>query len=313
MCERLAHPSNSRFSLAGTNSDVDILALRGNRTSHPIRGTGPPSGSRCRLVAWARRTVGADWFRHGVTAAITLNAVVIGLDTSVALAEWFGGAFELTSQAFLAFFVVEALIKMAAVWPRLRDYFQNGWNLFDFTVIAVSLIPSIGGLVTLARLFRLFRLLRLMSALPELQLIVATLIRSVPGMFNVLALMSIVFYVYAVAGYHLFREFDPSHWRTIGLSLLSLFRIATLEDWTDIMYAALEHHWWAWVYFVSFVIVATFVVLNLFVAVVINNLEEAKHDRQHEIVAHPPQAKLLAELSRTREALGRLERRLERD
>ena len=256
--------------------------------------------------------VAATWFRHGVTLAITVNAVVIGLDTSEALAAPLGTWFELASQAFLAIFVVEALIKMAAVWPRLRDYFADGWNLFDFTVIAVSLIPGTGGLATLGRLFRLFRVLRLMSALPELQLIVATLIRSVPGMFNVLLLMSIVFYVYGVAGYHLFREFDPTHWRTLGISLLSLFRIATL-DWTDIMYIALDHHWWAWAYFVSFVVVQAFVILNLFVAVVINSLEEAKHDRLQETAAPPTRAELLAELSRTREALGRLQVRLERD
>ena len=277
-----------------------------------MRATGPPSRSHGRLVAWARRTVEASWFRHGVTAAITVNAVVIGLDTSVALAAPLGGAFELASQAYLAIFVVEALIKMAAVWPRLRDYFGDGWNLFDFTVIAVSLVPGTGGLATLARLVRLFRVLRLVSALPELQLIVATLIRSVPGMFNVLALMSVVFFVYGVAGYHLFREFDPTHWRTLGISLLSLFRIATL-DWAEIMYAALEHRWWAWAYFVSFVVVESFVILNLFVAVVINSLEEAKHDRLQEAAAPPTRAELLAELSRTREALGRLQVRLERD
>ena len=126
-----------------------------------------------------------------------------------------------------------------------------------------------------------------MSVLPELRLIVATLIRSVPGMFNVLALMSIVFYVYGVAGYHLFRDVDPTHWRTLGISLLSLFRIVTLEDWTDIMYAALDHHWWAWAYFVSFVVVGTFVVINLFIAVVINSLDEAKQDRLQELAAPP--------------------------
>ena len=211
-----------------------------------MTSTGPPSPANGRLVAWARRTAGAAWFRHGVTAAIATNAVVIGLDTSVTLAARFGGAFALASQTFLAIFVVEALIKMTAVWPRLRDYFGDGWNLFDFTVIAVSLLPSTGELATLARLARLFRVLRLVSALPELRLIVATLIRSVPGMFNVLALMSIIFYVYGVAGYHLFRDIDPTHWRTLGISLLSLFRIVTLEDWTDIMYTALDHYWWAW-------------------------------------------------------------------
>ncbi len=264
------------------------------------------------LAAWSRRTVGARWFRHGVTAAIAVNAVVIGLDTSAALAAVAGGAFELASQVFLAVFVVEALIKMAAVWPRVRDYFADGWNVFDFSVIVVSVLPSTGELATLARLARLFRVLRLVSALPELRLIVATLIRSVPGMFNVLALMSIVFYVYGVAGYHLFHEIDPTHWRTLGISLLSLFRIVTLEDWTDIMYAALEHHWWAWSYFVSFVVIGTFVVINLFIAVVINSLDEARQDRLRELQAPPTHDELLRELARTRAALARLEERLER-
>ena len=277
-----------------------------------MSSAGSPSRADGRLVAWARGVVDTAWFRHGVTAAITLNAVVIGLDTSVVLSARFGGVFELASRAFLAVFVLEALIKMAAVWPRLRDYFGDGWNVFDFTVIAVSLLPSTGELATLARLARLFRVLRLVSALPELRLIVATLIRSVPGMFNVLALMSIVFYVYGVAGYHLFRDVDPTHWRTLGISLLSLFRIVTLEDWTDIMYAALDHHWWAWAYFVSFVVVGTFVVVNLFIAVVINSLDEAKQDRLRELSAPPTHAELLAELSRTRNALARLQERIER-
>ena len=308
---QLGCPTPTRFSHQITTPNFDILEPMDIEASKPMRATGPSSGFHGRLVAWAHRTVGAAWFRHGVTTAIIVNSVVIGLDTSVALAARFGGAFDLVSQVFLAIFVVEALIKMAAVWPRLHDYFTDGWNLFDFTVIAVSLIPSTGGLATLARLVRLFRVLRLVSALPGLQLIVATLIRSVPGMFNVLALMAIVFYVYGVAGYHLFRDFDPIHWRTLGISLLSLFRIATLAGWTEIMDTALEHHWWAWAYFVSFVVVETFVVLNLFVAVVINSLEEAKLDRRQEVATPPSRAELLVELSRTKEALGRLEERLE--
>ena len=265
------------------------------------------------FVAWAERAVAAAWFRHGVTAVIASNAIVIGLDTSAALSAAYGALFEGASQTFLAIFVVEALIKMAAKWPRVSNYFRDGWNVFDFTVIVVSLLPNTGELATLARLARLFRVLRLVSALPGLRLIVATLIRSVPGMFNVLALMSIVFYVYGVAGYHLFHEIDPTHWRTLGISLLSLFRIVTLEDWTDIMYAALEHHWWAWVYFVSFVVVGTFVVINLFIAVVINSLDEAKQERLHDLQAPPTRDELLAELTRTQDALARLQERLERD
>ena len=255
----------------------------------------------------------AAWFRHTVTVAIAVNAVVIGLDTSATLSAAYGPLFEAANQAFLAFFVVEALVKMMARWPRFWNYFRDGWNIFDFTIIVVSLLPGTGRLATLARLARLFRVLRLVSALPGLRLIVATLIRSVPGMFNVVALMSIVFYVYGVAGYHLFHEIDPTHWRSLGISLLSLFRIVTLEDWTDIMYAALDHFWWAWIFFVSFVVVGTFVVINLFIAVVINSLDEAKQERLHELQAPPSRDELLAELTRTQDALTRLHQRLGRD
>ena len=152
-----------------------------------------------------------------------------------------------------------------------------------------------------------------MSALPELRLIVATLVRSVPSMFNVICLMSIIFYIYAVAGYHLFHEIDPTHWNTLGISLITLFRIVTLEDWTDVMYAAMEHYWWAWAYFVSFVVVGTFVVVNLFIAVVINNLDEAKAERLAAMTETPSREELLRELRATRESLARLERRLAGD
>ncbi len=200
---------------------------------------------------------------------------------------------------------------MAAHYPRIERYFRDGWNVFDFTIIVISLLPSTGELATVARLARLLRVLRLVSALPELRLIVTTLIRSIPSMFNVIALLSIIFYVYAVAGYHLFHEVDPTHWRNLGIALLSLFRIVTLEDWTDIMYAAMQAHWWAWAYFVSFVVMGTFVVVNLFIAVVLNNLDEAKQERLAELRSEPSYKEIVTELERTRTTLARLERRLQ--
>ena len=262
------------------------------------------------VVARAQRIVASPWFNHGITGVILLNAAVIGLDTSDAAASRFGEGLGAANQVFLGIFVIEALIKMAAHYPRIERYFRDGWNVFDFAIIVVSLLPSTGELATLARLARLLRVLRLVSALPELRLIVTTLIRSIPSMFNVMALLSIIFYVYAVAGYHLFHEVDPTHWRNLGIALLSLFRIVTLEDWTDIMYAAMEAHWWAWAYFVSFVVMGTFVVVNLFIAVVLNNLDEAKQERLAELRSEPSYKEIVAELERTRTTLARLEQRL---
>ena len=173
---------------------------------------------------------------------------------------------------------------MIAVAPKVQRYFQNGWNLFDFSIIVFSLLPATGQFAMIARLARLLRVMRLISTVPKLRLIVSTLIRSLPSMGHVILLMSVIFYIYAVSGYHLFHEHDPEHWRNLGISLLTLFRVVTLEDWTDVMYTAMEWHPMAWMYFVSFVVVGTFVVVNLFIAVVLNNLEEAKHEQLEELL-----------------------------
>ena len=262
------------------------------------------------MVERCRRIAAAPWFHWGVVAVIVVNGAVIGLDTSATLTARFHGWFQAANQLCLAIFVVEAAIKIIAAHPHPGRYFKDGWNLFDFTIIVVSLLPATGELATLARLARLLRVLRLVSALPELRLIVMTLARSIPSMFNVVLLMSIIFYIYAVAGHHLFHEVDPTHWRTLGIALITLFRIVTLEDWTDVMYAAMDRHWWAWAYFVSFVVVGTFVVINLFIAVVLNNLDEAKTERLRETLGGAAGGDVLAELAAAREALERLERQL---
>ena len=258
-----------------------------------------------------KRLVDHPWFTNGITLVIIANALVIGLDTSPTLKERFGTWFALLNQLFLAIFVAEAALKIAAVYPNVGRYFRDGWNVFDFSIVVISLLPATGQLATIARLARLLRVLRLVSSLPELRLIVATLIKSIPSMGHVVLLLSIVFYVYGVAGYHLFHDVDPTHWRNLGTSLLSLFRIVTLEDWTDIMYAAMAVHPWAWVYFVSFVVMGTFVVVNLFIAVVLNNLDEAKTERLRELQTPPTPEEILAELRSTQDALQKLQLRLE--
>ncbi|MEM9624219.1 MAG: ion transporter [Pseudomonadota bacterium] len=264
------------------------------------------------MVRWAQTICASDLFNHGITAVILLNAIVIGLDTSAALTASYGSWFAWANKLFLAIFIIEAIIKMAAQAPMVHHYFKDGWNVFDFSIIVLSLLPATGQLATLARLARLLRVLRLISTLPELRLIVATLVRSIPSMGHVLMLMSIIFYVYAVAGYHLFHDIDPTHWHSLGTALLSLFRIVTLEDWTDIMYAAMAVEPWAWTYFVSFVVLGTFVVVNLFIAVVINNLDEAKTERMRDLTTAPTRDEILRELRETQQALAAVQAKLER-
>ncbi len=251
-------------------------------------------------------------FEYFIIGLIIVNGVILGLETFPSISASYGQWFNLGQDMILGVFIVEAALKMFAVSPRVHRYFTNGWNLFDFTIIAASLVPSTGGFAVVARLARLMRILRLISAVPELRLIVATLVKSIPSMLNIVALMSLVVYIYAIVGFQMFHEHDPVHWRNLGISLLSLFRVVTLEDWTDIMYKAMELHPLAWIYFVSFVVLGTFVVINMFIAVVINNLDEAKQERLAQLEQPQYRDTLLEEIRATQQSLQRLEEQLRR-
>ena len=227
----------------------------------------------CRMCG---RIADARSFNIAIIAMILVTAIGLGIETSETLGARFGAAILLAYDIALAAFVVEAAIKLTVVAPRFGRYFSDGWNLFDFVVLVLAFLPETGDFALIARLARLLRVLRVGTALPQLRLIVATLIRSLPGLGNVMLLLSVLYYVYAVAGVHLFADHDPTHWRSLGIGLLTLFRVMTLEDWTDVMYVAMELHPMAWLFYVSFVLLAAVVMINLVIAVVINNLHDAK-------------------------------------
>ena len=252
-------------------------------------------------------------FEYFIVGLILLNAVILGLETSPEIIAEYGDWLLFGNNLILGVFILEAALKIIAVAPRLKLYFGNGWNLFDFSIVVLSLLPATGEYAMIARLARLLRVARLISTIPELRLIISTLVRSIPSMGHVLMLMGVIFYIYAVAGYHLFHEHDPTHWRNLGMSLLTLFRVVTLEDWTDVMYAAMEMHYLSWIYFVSFVVVGTFVVINLFIAVVLNNLDEAKQEQLAAIQGPASKEEILKELRQTQEALTRLQHRLDKE
>ncbi len=263
-----------------------------------------------RLTEASRRIVYANAFEYSIIAVIVLNGALLGMGTSPALSERYGSWIDIANIVALAIFVGEALLKMFASSPRVAGYFRDGWNVFDFLVIVFALIPATGQFAMLARLARLLRVLRLVSTIRDLRLIVAALVSSIPSVGHIMMLMGIIVYIYAIMGYHLFHEHDPENWRNLGVSALTLFNIITLEGWTDVMNTAMERHTWSWIYFVSFVIIATFVVINLLIAIIINNLDEAKLDRLRELERPVSREELLRELRATQEALQRLETRL---
>lgn len=163
------------------------------------------------LKAFAVRIVDARRFEPFMIGLILFNAVLIGLETSKGIVESHGIWLRLGNDIILGVFIVEAVLKITAVAPRLRLYFGNGWNLFDFSIVVLSLIPATGDFALVARLIRVLRVLRLVSAVPQLRLIVATLVRSIPSMGHVILLMGIIFYVYAIMGFHLFEAHDPKN------------------------------------------------------------------------------------------------------
>ena len=264
------------------------------------------------MKLFAQRVTNHAFFELFIIAIILINAVVLGLETSTDIVALYGDWLLLSSDIILGLFILEALLKMTALAPKINLYFKDGWNIFDFSVIVLSLLPATGELAMVARLARLLRVMRLISTIPELRLIVSTLIRSLPGMSHVIMLMGVIFYMYAVAGYHLFATHDPQHWGTLGLSLLTLFRVVTLEDWTDLMYTAMEMSSYSWIYFVSFVVMGTFVIINLFIAVVLNNLDEAKQEQLKELQGPVGKDEILDELKTTQQALQRLQEKMER-
>jgi voltage-gated sodium channel len=252
-----------------------------------------------------RRIASNRWFQNAALAVIVANAALIGVETSTALWERYGGVFNVLNAAVQAIFVAEIAVRLLAHGPRIHRFFLDGWNVFDFGIVALSLLPEAGPFATVARLARLLRALRVVSALPELRLIVATMLRSIPSLANVVLLLGVILYVYAVVGVHLFAGIDPGNWGSLPRAGLTLFEILTLEGWVDLMNTSLTATRWAWIYYVSFVVLAVFVVINLFIAIVINNLEAAKRDER--VPTDSQTGPLTARLAGIREQLEAIE------
>lgn len=210
-------------------------------------------------------------------AIILANAVVIGLETYPEVMQQWGDALHLLDQIMLWIFVVELFLRAWAA-PSRSAHFRSGWTWFDIIVVAIAFAPSIFPQASVARVLRVFRVLRTVSMFPQLRLLVTTLLRSLPSLINIMLLLSILFYLYGVIGTMMFGSTSPDHFGRIDRTLLTLFGIVTLEGWVEVMNSVRGGHPWAWVYFLSFILFGTFVVVNLFVAVVVNNLQESHNE-----------------------------------
>jgi voltage-gated sodium channel len=180
------------------------------------------------------------------------------------------------------FFLFEIIVRMAAE-KRLVDFFKKGWNIFDFVIVVASLVPiNDSEMVLVARLLRVFRVLRLVSMIPELRMLLTALVKSIPRMGYVALLMFIIFYIYAAIGSFLFRDVDPFLWDNISVAMLTLFRVATFEDWTDVMYATMEEYPLSWLYYLTFIFLTAFVFLNMMIGIVLDVMQKESAAEQLE-------------------------------
>lgn len=270
-----------------------------------------PAAQGASFVRICRRIAESRWFQNSILGVIVFNAAVMGLETSRDLVAAYGPVFTWLNAAVQALFVAELAVRIAARWPRVHRFFGEGWNVFDFAVVAVSFVPAVGPFAMVARLARILRVARLVSAFADLRLIVGTMLRSIPSMAHVLLLLALLLYIYAILGYSLFHAHDPKHWGDLGAALQTLFQILTLEGWVEIQQTGIEAHSWAWLYYASFIVIAVFVVINLFIAVVLNNLEAARREQAEGADGGGSTEQLLARIRALRRDLAELERAIE--
>lgn len=236
---------------------------------------------RRRVAHWVESTR-VQWF---VVALIVINAITLGLETSENVLSIAGDWLLAIDGVILTVFVAEISVKLYAYRWR---FFTSGWNVFDFVIVGIALLPASGPLAIL-RALRVLRVLRLVSMVPSLRLVVESLLRAIPGIASIAALMSLIFYVFAVMATALFGDAYPDWFGSVGASMYSLFQVMTLESWSmGIVRPVMETHPLAWLFFLPFILITTFTVLNLFIAIIVNtmqNLQGAAHAREQDAIA----------------------------
>ena len=228
------------------------------------------------MSAACARIANSTWFDAAIFAVIVANAVVLGLETYDSIEEDAGGLLDTLNDVFLGIFVVELGIRIAAYGRRPLDFFKGGWNVFDFVVVSAAFVPGLRENATLLRLVRLARVLRVVRILPDLRLLVTAVGRSLPGLASLTVLAIVVLYVYGMVGWVIFGDELPEDYGTIGEALLTLFVLLSLENLPDVMEQGIAVSDWAVPFYVSFVLIAAFLVLNILIGIVINSMEEAR-------------------------------------
>lgn len=209
-------------------------------------------------------------FDQAIIILIIANAITLGLETFPSIVAQYGHLLKIIDHAVLGVFVSELLLRIFVYRER---FFHDPWRVFDFVIIAVALMPA-SEAFSILRALRVLRLLRLVSMVPSMRGVVSALLAALPGMGSIIALMSLVLYVAAVMATQLFGAISPEFFGSLGASMFTLFQVMTVEGWPDIARGIMAEAPYAWIFFVAYLLIATFMVLNLFIAVVVNAMQE---------------------------------------
>lgn len=249
-------------------------------------------------------------FQGTVIAIIVLSALTIGAKTYELppLAEQ---SLSILDSSITFFFLFELLFRFAAC-PVKRRFFLNGWNVFDTLVVVGSLIPLDNSeAVLLGRLLRIFRVLRLVSVVPELKFLINSLLKAIPRMGYIALLMFIIFYIYAAAGSLFFSKVNEDLWGDVAISMLTLFRVATFEDWTDVMYQTMELYPLSWIYYLTFIFLTAFVFLNMMIGAILEVMGEEKSAKEAK-TAHDERDAIVQQLISVQRKLDQLTEKMGR-
>ena len=227
------------------------------------------------------RLVMHPWFERFIIAVIVVNAITLGLETSKTVMARYGDLLLIADQIMMGIFVAEVSARMFVFRGR---FWRDPWSIFDFLVVAITLIPATGNLSVL-RALRILRALRLISAVPSVRRVVASLLTAIPGMGSIVLLLLLINYVFAVLTTKLYGDSFPEMFGTIGASLYTLFQIMTLEGWSgDVVRPVMAKYPYAWAVFLPYIIIVTFAVLNLFIGIVVDAMQQQSDEAKEEVI-----------------------------
>jgi len=220
-------------------------------------------------------------FKNIIIALIIINGITMGLETSKALMSNYGYYLHYFDLLVIGIFTVEILLR---VFAYRVEFFKDGWSVFDFLIVAISLVPASAGFEIL-RILRVFRLLRLVTVVPQMRKIVLALVNVIPGMASIAGLLILLFYIFAIMSTSLYAETFPQWFGSLGVSFYTLFQIMTLESWSmGIVRPIMEVHPYAWAFFIPFIFIVTFIMINLIIAIVVDAMAEINKDQEIKVV-----------------------------